>query len=53
MNNYPFEKKPAFFPFVSAELFFEAEAAEDNNTYKIETLGVDLDAELDELLSTT
>jgi hypothetical protein len=29
INNYPYDKAPAFFRVVSAELFFEAEAAED------------------------
>ncbi len=26
MENYPFEKQPAFFPFVTSELFFDADA---------------------------
>ena len=40
-----FKKQPAFFPFVTAEVFFEAET-------DVQELGVqeDLDAELDELL---
>jgi len=41
-------KKPAFFPFVSAEIFFEADAGTG-----LEGLdGLDLESELDELLST-
>jgi len=43
------EKKPAFFPFVSAEVFFEADA---QSKVTLETLDSDLDAELDEILST-
>jgi len=50
--DYLFEKKPAFFPFVSAEVFFEAEAAETDGTIS-ESPDLALDAELDELLSTT
>jgi hypothetical protein len=53
MKNYPFEKKPAFFPFVTAEIFFEAEAEIENCYSNLETLEFDLDAELDEILSTT
>lgn len=48
MKDYPFQKKPAFFPFVSAEIFFEAEA----DVTELETLEADLDSELDEILST-
>lgn len=51
MKDYPFQKRPAFFPFVSAEIFFEAEA--DVKAGDLETLDVDLDAELDQILSTT
>jgi hypothetical protein len=51
MNNYPFEKKPAFFPFVSAEVFFEAEETELGET-NLEALDAELDAELEELLAT-
>lgn len=40
-----FEKQPAFFPFVTAEVFFEAEA--DVQELDME---INLDAELDELL---
>ena len=50
MNNYPFEKKPAFFPFVTAEVFFEAEDADVDLT-KLGSLDADLDAELDDLLA--
>jgi hypothetical protein len=31
MQAYPFCKKPAFFPFVSAEVFFEANAIDAQN----------------------
>lgn len=53
MQESPFQKKPAFFPFVSAEIFFEAEAEVAASTTQLETLDVDLDAELDAILSTT
>jgi len=48
MADYPFEKKPAFFPSVNAEVFFEAEAMADNLFDNVE-----IDAELDALLSLT
>ncbi|WP_410676930.1 hypothetical protein [Amycolatopsis sp. cmx-4-68] len=53
MTGYPFEKQPAFFPFVSAEVFFDAEDAEDAEVLAVDT-GKDgaLDAELDALLAT-
>ncbi|MCA1569487.1 MAG: hypothetical protein LC798_04030 [Chloroflexi bacterium] len=41
-------KKPAFFPFVSAEIFFESDAGAS-----LEDLGdLNLESELDELLRT-
>jgi hypothetical protein len=46
-----FTKKPAFFPSVSAEVFFEAEDARDAGDLKLDTLDCDLDAELDRILS--
>ncbi|MEV8327641.1 hypothetical protein [Kitasatospora sp. NPDC056731] len=46
MANYPFEKKPAFFPALNAEVFFEAEAMA-NGLFD----NVEVDAELDALLS--
>jgi len=49
MQMYSPEKKPAFFPFVSAEIFFEADAQEGG--LNIETVSADLDAELDEILN--
>ncbi len=49
MNDNLFNKKPAFFPSVSAEIFFEAEAEIE----ELATLDVNLDSELDEILSTT
>lgn len=51
MNDYPFAKKPAFFPSVGAELFFEAEDAEVDGTI-LASLDEDLMAELDDLLET-
>lgn len=50
MTDYPFEKQPAFFPFVSAEVFFDAEDTEAGAVSFADN-GV-LDAELDELLAT-
>jgi len=50
MLPYAPEKKPAFFPFVSAEVFFEADAQKDKDALTIET-APDLDAELDDILS--
>jgi hypothetical protein len=54
LSGYPFKKEPAFFPFVSAEVFFDAEDAEDVDARAIADIGTDgaLDAELDELLAT-
>jgi len=54
LSGYPFKKQPAFFPFVSAEVFFDAEDAEDVDARAIADIGTDgaLDAELDELLAT-
>ncbi|MET8628887.1 hypothetical protein ABZW30_34995 [Kitasatospora sp. NPDC004669] len=46
MANYPFEKKPAFFPSMNAEVFFEAEAMADSLFDNVE-----VDADLDALLS--
>lgn len=51
MNEYPFEKKPAFFPFVSAELFFEAEDVD--NVVDLGAFDAELEAELDEILATS
>jgi hypothetical protein len=44
-------KKPAFFPSVSAEIFFEAEAQDDAAGSHAETIDSDIDAELDAILS--
>ena len=49
MKEYPFEKKPAFFPFVNAEVFFEAEATEID-TANAAAADADMDSELDEIL---
>ncbi len=48
--SYVPEKKPAFFPFVSAEVFFEADAQKSEDALTIKT-APDLDAELDDILS--
>ena len=55
MQMYPFSKKPAFFPFVSAEVFFEANCIETVDTETVDAGGgkVDneaLDRELDKIL---
>ena len=50
---YPFSKKPAFFPFVSAEVFFEASEDEANGVDANDKTEVDseaLDHELDKIL---
>ncbi|WP_157902494.1 hypothetical protein [Frankia sp. KB5] len=44
------EKKPAFFPFVSAEIFFEADASASTESLENLDVDVDLESELDELL---
>ncbi|MFB6815399.1 hypothetical protein ACFCV8_12745 [Streptomyces sp. NPDC056347] len=51
MASLSLEKKPAFFRVMSAEVFFEAEALETETV--LEDLGADLevDAELDAILS--
>lgn len=43
-----FAKKPAFFRIMSAELFFEADAASEDFTVEDSTI---VDAELDEILA--
>ncbi|MFF3377822.1 hypothetical protein ACFYXF_33330 [Streptomyces sp. NPDC002680] len=45
MDDQMFKKEPAFFPFVSAEIFFEAEADVEELDF-----GDALDTELDEML---
>lgn len=60
MQSFPYTKKPAFFPFVSAELFFEASEtsatksdADDAESTEVEKVEVDneaLDRELDKIL---
>ncbi len=49
MSRNPFEKAPAFFPFVNAEVFFEAE----DQKLDVPELELDdtLDAELDAILA--
>jgi hypothetical protein len=45
MDDQLFKKEPAFFPFVSAEIFFEAESDVEELDF-----GDALDAELDDML---
>lgn len=46
-----YTKKPAFFPSVNAEVFFEAEEALRAGELKLETIDSNLDAELDRILA--
>jgi hypothetical protein len=46
MESYPYEKKPAFFPAVTSELFFEADAMTEGLFEDVQ-----VDTELDALLS--
>lgn len=48
MDEQLFRKEAAFFPFVSAEIFFEAESDVDELDFDN-----NLDTELDEILATT
>ena len=50
MNYDPFEKKLAFFPSVSAEIFFESEDAMRNGDLKLDIADAALDEELDAIL---
>jgi hypothetical protein len=50
MSYDPFEKRPAFFPSVSAEIFFESEDAMQNGDLKLEIADGALDEELDAIL---
>ncbi|WP_326821663.1 hypothetical protein OHA77_05965 [Streptosporangium sp. NBC_01639] len=47
MENFLFEKKPAFFPSATAELFFESE----NEGVAPGIFDAELDAELDDILN--
>ncbi|WP_299694178.1 hypothetical protein [uncultured Tateyamaria sp.] len=51
MLKFTTEKKPAFFGASSPELFFEAEAMETETIVSDQTVEIDVDAELDELLN--
>ncbi|ETW14546.1 hypothetical protein ATO8_01515 [Roseivivax marinus] len=46
-----FEKQPAFFPSVSAEIFFETEDALKSGELKLDASEADLSAELDAILA--
>jgi hypothetical protein len=48
MDDHLFQKEAAFFPFVSAEIFFEAESDVDELDFDN-----NLDTELDEILATS
>ena len=54
MNQSILDRKPAFFPFVSAEIFFEADANKEANEQNFlshdHESELDLESELDELL---
>lgn len=52
MNQSILDRKPAFFPFVSAEIFFEADANKEANEQNLlsHESELDLESELDELL---
>ena len=50
MESYTLAKKPAFFPSITAELFFEAEA---NSTDATALFDSEVDAELDAILNTS
>lgn len=51
MLQYSDQKKPAFFRVMSPELFFEAEAMDTENVLGALNNSVDLDAELEALLT--
>jgi hypothetical protein len=51
MLNYTLDKMPAFFASMSPELFFEAEAMETETVLNDLNETVEIDAELDLLLS--
>ena len=51
MLKYTESKKPAFFACMSPELFFEAEAMETETVVADQTTELDIDADLDALLS--
>lgn len=50
MSDYPYEKKPAFFRVMTAELFFEAEATETETVVNDLNTNLEVDAELDAIL---
>jgi len=53
MQMYPFSKKPAFFPFVSAEVFFEASETDAIGAEETSLDNEALDSELDKILGLT
>jgi hypothetical protein len=50
MEMYPYSRKPAFFPFVSAEVFFETSETDAIGAEKIVVDNEALDSELDKIL---
>lgn len=50
MPSYPYEKKPAFFRTMDAELFFEAEAMDTDTVVNDLNGARELNAELDAIL---
>ncbi|MFE8910943.1 hypothetical protein [Streptomyces globisporus] len=50
MESYSLNKRPAFFPSVAAELFFEADA---NSAGMSALFDTEIDAELDAILNAT
>jgi hypothetical protein len=52
MSDYPYEKKPAFFRILPAEMFFEADLASSELKCQLSSLNnnPELEAELDALL---
>ena len=51
MSYKMFEKQPAFFPSVSAEIFFETEDALKSGDLQLDASEADLSAELDAILA--
>jgi hypothetical protein len=50
MENYSYEKKPAFFRVTLSTMFFEAEAAETEMVVENLSAKLEIDAELDAIL---
>lgn len=50
MKYDPLAKKPAFFPSISAEIFFDAEDSVKDENLSLDVSSEDLDKELDAIL---